>query len=161
VKLLATKLAAGGKYDRLDFVRADGSVATVMQPRQRILPHDLLHYLVETRMGFVGGFIGLVNGGLDPAFAAQLTHDERQRLCSEEAVQAEAVVESLQAQLWTGSLDVEMFAYGAALAAERRGVAPPIISTAAAEQLFSEAVMLGERWNALAAGERLELQWPA
>jgi len=161
VKLLATKLAAGEKYDRLEFVRADGSTATVMQPRQRILPHDLLHFLVETRMGIAAGFIGLVESGLDPAFAAQLTHDERQRMCSEEAVQAEALVESLQAQLWAGRLDVEMFAYGAALAAERREVAPPSVTGELAERLFREAELLGERWSALAAGEQMELQWPA
>ncbi len=161
MKLLATKLGASEKYDRLEFRRADGTVAAVMQPRQRILPHDLLHYLVETRMVFAAGFVGLVESGLDPAFAAQLTHDERQRLCSEEAVQAEALVESLQAQLWAGRLDVEMFAYGAALAAERREVAPPAVTVELAERLFRDAELLGERWNALAAGEQMELRWPA
>ncbi len=50
MKLIAEKLGKTGKLDRLRYMRADGSATETMMPRQGILPHDLVHYVVETQL---------------------------------------------------------------------------------------------------------------
>ena len=74
MQLIATKRPAAEKYDRLNFVRDDGSSAAIDMPRQGILPHDLLHYLLETGLGLCGGFLSLVAAGQDARYVMELVH---------------------------------------------------------------------------------------
>ena len=59
MKILAKKMGKSDRHDRICCIRADGSVTEALMPRQGMAPHDLLHYLVETRMAFwLGSKIG-------------------------------------------------------------------------------------------------------
>jgi hypothetical protein len=151
MKLLAIKGAASAKSDTLRFVRADGSASEIDMPRQGVLAHDLVHYVVESGLGLGDGFLSLVAAGADARFVMALTHDVGRAQVERGAVQAEAIVEALQTQLWSGAFDVEAFAYGVRMAAEARGIEPPgLPGPERCAALFEHARRLHAHWVALA-----------
>lgn len=160
MKLVAQKRAANDKQDLLTFVRADGSTSSVEMPRQGVLPHDLIHYVVESGLALRNGFLSLVARGAEARFVMELTHDPQQRAVEQGAVQAEAAVEALQTQLWNGAFDPEAFAYGLEMAATARGIAPlPPPDVRAARGLYDQAVALHQQWRALPPFGTLELEF--
>lgn len=48
MRLIATRQGRADRYDQLRCVRRDGSTTGCAMPRQGILPHDLVHYVVES-----------------------------------------------------------------------------------------------------------------
>ena len=125
MQLIATKAGPSDKYDRLRCVRDDGSETTVAMPRQGTLPHDLVHAVVESALGFSDGFIGLVAKGADIAFLSKSFHEYIDPVRHAQGAQAESAVESLQSQLWSGVFDEGAFRYGLETACAMRGVAVP------------------------------------
>jgi hypothetical protein len=149
MKILAKKMGKSDRHDRICCIRADGSVTEALMPRQGIAPHDLLHYLVETRMAFVDGFLGMMAKGADISFVMQQSHDMADGSNFVQAAQAEAMVESLQAQLWSGVFDGDAFHSGLEAACLMRGVPPPEWVTVDIEnELFQSATRLSEQWVA-------------
>ena len=112
VKLIAEKLGKTDKYDRLRFVRSDGSQSKISMPRQGTLPHDLVHYVVESALPLKHGFLSLVAAGADALFVMDTVHDRESPAIEADAVQAEAVVEALQTQLWTDTFEMDDFLEG-------------------------------------------------
>ena len=112
MELIAEKLGKTDKLDRLRYVREDGSFTACSMPRQGILPHDLIHYVVESQLQLKDGFTGLIAQGAEAAFAAQLSHGLAQKMAGTEAIQVEAIVEALQTQLWAGQFSMEDFVEG-------------------------------------------------
>ncbi|MBV6687729.1 hypothetical protein AB8807_03815 [Xanthomonas campestris pv. olitorii] len=161
MQVIARRLGAASKYDRLACVRADGSHCEVDLPRQGILPHDLIHLWVESRLGLSDGFIGLVAKGADIDYAGKELHRHVDPQRQMQAGQAESVVEALQSQLWSGQFDDAMFHYGLAQACSMRGVMPPELEgVAPKEDLFVPLTRLGAAWNAMAAGTEWRLAFP-
>lgn len=161
MELIARRLGAVSKYDRLACVRADGSSCEVDLPRQGILPHDLIHLWVESRLGLSDGFIGLVAKGADIDYAGKELHRHVDPELQMQAGQAESVVEALQSQLWSGQFEEAMFHYGLAQACQMRAVAPPDLEgISVKEDLFLPLLRLGEAWNALPAGADWRLAFP-
>lgn len=161
MKLIARRLGASSKYDRLACVRSDGSRCEVDLPRQGILPHDLIHLLVESRLGMSDGFIGLVAKGADIDFAGKELHRHVDPERQMQAGQAESVVEALQSQLWAGQFDEALFRYGVVQACGMRGVEPPEFGVAVLDAvLFAPALALGAAWNALPADAEWQLEFP-
>lgn len=151
MKIEVRKLGLSGKLDELSFIRADGSVSRISMPRQGILPHDLLHFVVESAMPLLHGFLSLVAGGADATLAMTALHSPEQPNRAIEGTQVEALVEALQAQLWAGSFDLTLFLQGVQLACAARGVVPPVLSGIDFETaLFDKAVDLNEQWIRLA-----------
>lgn len=160
LRLLATKAAPTAKSDALRFVRADGTECAVAMPRQGVLPHDLLHWVVESGLALPGGFLSLVAAGAAADFAMTTAHDPRSPQATAQALQAESLVEALQTQLWSGAFDDAAFAYGAQTAAEARGITPwPGLQPGHGERLFAEAQALHLRWLALPPGATLQLDF--
>lgn len=81
-----------GKYDELTIVRSDGTAEVIACPKQGIIPHDMVHYAVESVLAH-RGFLSLVEEGQVAAFT---TGGED----SDEAV--ERLVETFQAEMWGG-----------------------------------------------------------
>jgi len=159
MKLIATKLGKSDKYDQLDCVRADGSVTKAMMPRQGVLPHDLIHYVVESVLGYRHGFLGLVAQGVDIAFAMQQTHEIAHRQIAEQAHHAESLVESLQAQLWSGQFLPEDFWAGLEGACAMRGCASPDLSGINPKiDLYDAVLALNQRWLQVPFYATLELE---
>ena len=160
MQLIACKQAANAKYDRLRFIRANGTQAEIDMPRQGALPHDLVHYIVEDSLQLHGGFLSLVAAGAEPRFAMEATHDPQRRDIERSAFQAEAYVEALQTQLWAGAMDVDAFAYGVQTACEARAITPPApLPPAQAQQLFDRAQALHREWLAVAPMQALGLRF--
>jgi hypothetical protein len=161
VKLIAHKLEHGSKYDRLRALRSDSSFSDVMMPRQGILPHDLLHALVESRLAMSDGFLGLVFKGADIAFTEQSFRDYIDPIKHFEVAQAESVVESLQAQLWSGVFDAELFLAGVQGACAMRGVPEPNFKGVDVQtDLFDAAQQLNAEWQLVPAHAEFTLSFP-
>lgn len=152
MQLIAEKKSPTDKYDHLRFVRADGSSTQFAMPRQGILPHDLVHYVVESALPLKHGFLSQVARGAEVQFVMEAVHDRANREVETEAVQAEAIVEGLQSQLWSGAFDRDYFLDGAATACTARGKEPFDFSRVAQdlpETLYQRALELNQRWLAV------------
>ena len=160
MKLIATRLGTHAKADRLQYIRDDGSACENPMPRQGILPHDLVHFIVESRLQLRNGFLALVAGGADPDFATQMAHDAGNQYARSEAIQAEAIVEALQTQLWNGSFDAEAFAYGVQSASAARGIEPAVLPLERVESLlYASAMELDRQWLQVPAHGSIELSF--
>lgn len=161
MKLIARKSGPQDKYDRLRCVRDDGSATEVDMPRQGTLPHDLVHAVIESRLGFRNGFIGLVAKGAEIAFASKAFHEYIDPVRHAEVAQAESVVESLQAQLWLGRFDRDAFDCGVQTACDMRGVAAPDFSGQDPEvELFDAVVAMATAWAAVPVHSEWTLTFP-
>src|SRR4051794_13411932 len=82
-----------GKFDRLDVIGADGKVESIDCPKQGIIPHDMVHYAVESTLD-KRGFMRRVGDGERATFrmAAESESDSVERL-----------VEVFQGDAWSGS----------------------------------------------------------
>jgi hypothetical protein len=160
MRLIATKGLPKDKTDTLTYQRPDGSSCQSAMPRQGVLPHDLIHYVVEAGLGLRNGFLSLVARGAAASFVMDLTHGPNRAQVEREAIQAEAMVEALQTQLWSGGWDHEAFLYGVAMAAQSRGVAAPEFGDQDLQTLLYDAALaLAGRWQALPARQALELNF--
>jgi hypothetical protein len=159
MKLIATKQGRNEKYDTLHCVRRDGTVTTTSLPRQGVLPHDLIHYVVESALRYDHGFLGMVANGADFAYSMELAHNPANRRLADQAIHAEAIVESLQAQLWSGAFDDQQFRDGLEGACAMRGLAiPKLDGVDVRGDLFDRVVELGGRWAQVAPHGTLELE---
>ncbi len=81
-----------GKFDRMDIERADGSRESIDCPKQRIVPHDMVHYAVESTLR-ERGFMTRVKEGEAANF----------RMSAEPVADAvERLVEVIQGDAWSG-----------------------------------------------------------
>lgn len=160
MKLIARKLESGGKVDRLRVLRDDGSETGCEMPRQGVLPHDLVHAVVESRLRLTEGFLGLVAKGADIAFAEKNFRDYIDPERHFEVAQSESVVEGLQTQLWQGVFDFGAFIAGVEGACAMRGVAVPAISEADGRAMFDTALRLNEQWRQVPAKAEFTLTFP-
>lgn len=159
MKLIAEKAGNADKYDTLRYVRADGSESRSPMPRQGTLPHDLIHYVVESTLPLEFGFMSLVARGADALFVMETAHDRTNPSVETEAVQAEAVVEALQTQLWSGEFDTDAFLEGARLATAARD--KPVFDFGAIEPrvLYDRALELLDRWQRVPFHQSIELEF--
>jgi hypothetical protein len=148
MKLIAVKQAKNDKYDLLRCVRRNGSETSTRMPRQGVLPHDLIHFVVESALRYDHGFLGLIAKGADIGFAMAQTHDIENKAIADQATHSEAIVESLQAQIWSGKFDADQFLAGLEGACAMRDRAIPDLSWVDLEkELYGGVIALGERWN--------------
>ena len=169
MQLIAEKLGKSDKLDRLRYVRADGSETGCPMPRQGILPHDLVHYVVESRLTGFTGFTSLVAAGAQASFAMEQTHalpgakakpnEQAAEQATEQAIQIEAIVEALQTQLWSGAFSEEDFAEGVRTAYTARDCPPCVVPDGA--WMYEAALALNARWAALPFHASLTLPFPS
>jgi hypothetical protein len=160
MKLIARKMEAAVKLDRLRVVRDDGSETSCEMPRQGVLPHDLVHAVVESHLNLREGFLGLVAKGADIAFAEKNFRDHIDPERHFEVAQSESVVEGLQTQLWNGAFDFTAFIAGVQGACAMRGVAVPMITEADGQAMFDTAVRLNGQWQQVPAKAEFMLMFP-
>ena len=150
MKMLACKLGEVDKSDLLVCTRADGSTTQVAMPRQGVLPHDLVHCVVESALPFRHGFLSQVADGASIAFDAGVSYVEGPRRHVVESGQVESIVEALQSQLWAGAFDLPSFLDGVRLACESRDLPAPELPPIDLEaSLFERAVRLNAEWMQL------------
>ena len=143
-------------------IRDDGSSTWQRNPNQqaRFFPlHDLVHYAVESELGFTQGFFGLIAAGWN---IDETTGKSARGALPTEAIEVEHIVSSFMVEWnsdsrWTGP----DFNEQAATFAETRGLPLPRSLTdeqlARVRQRFNE---LAARWRDLPEGETLQLEFP-
>lgn len=136
-----------GKYDRMVLHRGDAS-ESVDCPKQGIIPHDMVHYAVESTL-HRRGFLGRVRDGEAATF----------RMSPEAKSDAvERLVEVIQGDAWSGGtaspgdmLDLYRRTCGA-----RQCLALPVTD----DDILAIRSRVGEldrQWQALPVGQSLEL----
>jgi hypothetical protein len=165
MQILVTK---GKRLDMIEARRADGSVAREEVPQKGPVAHDIVHYVVETELGFDRGFWGLVAAGNDPASIAEMAraagHASARRAEKPEphfveAIQVERIVESFEAELWSRGSDNESLRSMALSGCAQSLVDMPALSDVAIERARSRLVEIAEYWTALPIGGSLALEW--
>ena len=138
-----------GKFDDVEYFEDGLVISKITNPKQRIIPHDLIHALIESHFG-VMGFTDLVFKGVKPGADMGAT---------QEAWLSEAMVESVQGMLWSGQLNFEQFNNWISSICEQRKVPATEVSKelfTAFEKLISE---YSQKWEATLPGSRLEFIW--
>lgn len=163
MKLIVTRQGRSDKYDALRCVRRDGSSTGCPMPRQGILPHDLIHYVVESTLGWRHAFYGMIAAGADIGPAMEAAHDPANAALADQAIHTEAVVESLQAQLWSAGADADafddaLFEEGVRMACVGRGRSVPDLPAGSGRRLFDAVLALNGRWQQVAWYGVLELE---
>jgi hypothetical protein len=139
----------GGKHDDL-LVERDGHAAeTVTCPKQGIIPHDMVHYAVESTLAH-RGFLSLVADGQCANFAAVGGEGE-------EAV--ERLVEASPAQRCGGRGPAAALLATDGHACEARGHAVAPVSSPEVDAIRARLDELAEQWAQLPVNGSIELQF--
>ena len=138
-----------GKHDDLTVERADGPAEKVQNPKQGIIPHDMVHYAIESTLAH-RGFLGLVASGEAAAFETQGGE-------SEEAI--ERLVESFQAEMWGGRVPADELLATYALACETRGHPAVPVSEEDVESIRKRLDELTAQWAAVPVNQSLTVEF--
>lgn len=146
MKLVFTK--GSGKFDLMKVVRAGQPSEVVECPKQRIIPHDMVHYAVEHTLD-AHGFLTRVKDGEAASFQMQ---GEGQS----DAV--ERLVEVFQGDEWSGgntsaSELIEMYR----VTCHARSCPMLSIDEAAIAEVRGVIASVSEEWAAVPVGGSLEL----
>ena len=163
--LKATFVRTAGERDRIYVTRSDGSeVSWSFTSYGDGLPHDLVHWVVESCCGLRAGFWGRVDAGADPAAITAKANrvGGKNKYAAFGPDQAELdVAEALANAGWSrdGVTDDEI---RAAVAAEcgRLEVPPPELSASQTERIRSTLRDLTQRWQSLLPKGSLSVTFP-
>ena len=155
------------KTDAVEFRVGDSRVVKLENPKQAILPHDMIHAAVEMSFPF-GGFISLVFQGHDPSRTMDVVHGIAPVLATEYPKSSwitESIVESIQATLWGGSPSFRDFYYLCERACDARKIAPHEFEEKIVETDFVVCMKLigswMRSWTELPVGESLSIPFRA
>ena len=148
IRLSFTKLA--GKYDKL-LIQGNGRELAIDCPKQRIIPHDLIHYAVEKVMN-LRAFVRLTTEGRPEAELRHADYD---------ALLGEGLVETLQAEMWSGtppddSAFMDMLAVTMGVRGQKlKPIAPGVIG-----KIRAEIEALTEAWERITPYKTLVVELP-
>ena len=152
-----TKNAPSAKADTLTCVRPDGSTTQGEMPRQGVLPHDAIHFVVETTLEWRDAFFGeIARGATLDHITAKLHGIKVDWTKHTQALQSESLVECLQADQWSGTSDPATFAEILIVTCRRRGVPPPDIDAAELARVRTALREFGAAWRPLLPGHSVE-----
>lgn len=161
----------GEREDSIEAVRGDGSHVRTSFPHKGPLPHDLVHFVVESELGIDRGFWGMVAAGRHPEEIAGLAkaagHASAKRAGVPDAsivplVQAERAVECFEADLWSGGGgggDPDNVRAMVAAGCEQSLVPGIVLSDAATARIRASLLELLDAWSALPRGHAITLDW--
>jgi len=138
-----------GKYDDLTVERPDGAAETIRCPKQGIIPHDMVHYAVESTLAH-RGFLGLVAGG--DALAFTTAGGE-----TEESI--ERLVESFQAEMWGGRVPAGELLETYRIACEARGHAAAPVTAEDVDGVRATLDDLTAKWAAVPVNGSLTVEF--
>ena len=143
-----TFVKGSGKFDELTVRRENGTTQKINCPKQGIIPHDMIHYAVESVLAH-RGFLSLVAQGQTVGYAANGDSGE-------EAV--ERLVETFQAEMWGGRVPAAdlIATYEHACGARGHGIVA--VSSDEIEAIRARLDDLGRRWADLAVNGTLTLR---
>jgi hypothetical protein len=137
MKLTFTK--RDGKYDDLLIERSGEPPATMKCPKQGIIPHDMVHFAVESILAH-SGFLSLVAEGQAASFTTRGGDPE-------EAV--ERLVENVQAEMWGGRVSAQDLLESYEQSCDARGHPAVPVSVADVEKIRARLDELTAQWSAV------------
>lgn len=146
MELVFTK--APGKFDRMEIVRNDGTVERTDCPKQRIIPHDMVHYAVESTLAR-RGFLARVRAGerADVRMRGEAESDGVERL-----------VEVIQGDAWSGGNSPASDTLALYRVTCEECACPQLeISERDIAAIRARFAELTAQWEKIAAGESLRL----
>jgi hypothetical protein len=146
---LALRFTKGrDKVDLLDLVHADGTAARVECPKQRIIPHDMVHFAVEEVLG-AHGFLARVRDGeaADTRMIGNPTSDGVERL-----------VEVMQADGWSPGQPAEAVIDLYRVTCDARDCPMLPIDAVTVGQLRARIAALTDDWARVPIGGTLDLR---
>jgi hypothetical protein len=148
MQLICTK--GSGKHDRMDVVRPGHALESIQCPKQRIIPHDMVHYAVESTLQ-KRGFLGRVREGEAANFRMQ---------ADTESDSVERLVEVIQGDAWSGgdSKAEDMLDLYQVTCSARE--CPCLAVTEADIEAIRECVAaLTKQWDSVAVGSTLVIKF--
>ena len=141
-----------GKFDRLDIVTLHGPLTPIECPKQGIIPHDMVHFIVEAEVATCGFLGGIAAGGAG-GFAAGVDNPHHRAV--------ERLVETVQAEAWAGAPtpDPDFIALYV-VTCEARGDAPLALDAGTLAAIRARLAELTARWLAVPTGGTLVLSLP-
>jgi hypothetical protein len=148
MKIAFTK--GSGKYDLMEILRPGQPPERVNCPKQRIIPHDMVHYAIEHTLK-ARGFMGRVKNGEASSF--QMAQES-------ESDSVERLVEVFQADEWSGgnSSAGEIIEIYQVTCTARQCPALPI-DDSAVQAVKAAIADLTRRWQSIAVGSSLQLEF--
>ena len=148
MQLIFTK--GSGKYDKMTVVRPGHEIESIQCPKQRIIPHDMIHYAVEHTLQ-KRGFLGRVRDGEAANFQMQT---------ETESDSVERLVEVIQGDAWSGSNSKpeEMLDMYLVTCSARECPCLPI-TEADIESIRECVADLTRQWDAVAVGSTLVIEF--
>jgi len=139
----------------LTCVRDNGSSTWSTYPSSsNFAQHDLVHFAVETTLGYRDAFYGLLAGGRDiPSFGERDQTTGKSPTVPLQAAQTEFIVSLLQAELYDQEIN-EDFMATLALACGNLDV--PVITAEQLDQIRRRIKVVLKQWADLPPGEFLE-----
>lgn len=147
MQILFTKGA--GKHDRMDVIRDDAPSQQIECPKQGIIPHDMVHFAVESVL-HKRGFVTRVAAGE----AADFRMD-----AEAESDGVERLVEVFQADGWAGwnSAPADMLDLYR-VTCEARQCEALAVGVADVEAVRERILVLTAQWQATAVGQSMVLE---
>ncbi|HZU51060.1 MAG TPA: hypothetical protein VE968_04210 [Sphingomicrobium sp.] len=162
-------LEKGIGADVVEIRRNDGTVLSTSVPHKGPVPHDAVHFFVESELAMRAGFWGLVAGGRHPdaigELAKQAGHASATRARSPDtvivpAIQAERIVECFEADLWGGGCDPQTFNEMLEAGCAQSLVEPIDLATEVIASVRNELQHFKSTWEQMAIGAQCALEWP-
>jgi hypothetical protein len=145
MELVFTK--GSGKTDTLDLRRVDGSVGRIECPKQRIIPHDMVHYAVESVLT-ARGFLRRVRDGEDALFTME---------GGAESDGVERLVEVMQGEAWSRTSDSAAVIDLYQVTCEARGCPALDVDVTTIDAIRDCITDLTKKWDATPIGGALTL----
>jgi len=137
-----------GKYDQMT-VRRNGTTEVIDCPKQRIIPHDMVHYAVESTL-HKRGFLGRVRDGEAANF---------QMMAEPVSDGVERLVEVFQGDAWSGGDSAPLDMIDLYQVTCRARECPPLAVTADDILAVRERIAeLDRQWQALPVGQTMTLE---
>ena len=145
MRLIFTK--GSGKYDRLDITTSTGPQPAIACPKQGIIPHDMVHFAVESAIETCG-FLGSIAAGGGSGFRAWVGAPHQ---CA-----IERLVETVQAEAWSGApVPDEDFIALYRVTCQARGDPPHNLDTATLGTIRKHLAERTIQWAAVPIGGSL------
>ncbi len=155
-----TKGPVVAKADSLICVRDDGTETSTTMPRQGILPHDVFHFVVESTLGWRDAFFAQVARGVElDQLAAKRAGRKVDWSKWPQALQAESLVECLQAEQWGGAADPKTFQETLVITCRQRHVPAPRVTAEDLARVRHALREFGALWRPLPPGGTLEREF--
>jgi hypothetical protein len=138
-----------GKFDQMRIER-NGKIETIDCPKQRIIPHDMVHFAVESTL-HKRGFLGRVRDGEAASFQME---------AEAESDSIERLVEVFQGDAWSGgtSTPEDMISlYHVTCTA--RACEPLSLATEDMLCIRDRIIELDRQWQAIAPGQSLTFEF--